>query len=134
MVELKKHQIKTLIALVIVATIVDQFVIHQTNWAGWAYIFMGWFVVWIGCFLILKRKWLSSIAAVFILSVVEDALFLLWDRIIGRTLWDASFYNHAWVPFSYDWGIPSHYVYSLVIAGSLIWITKRSIVDEVLPW
>ena len=67
------------------------------------------------------------------LSVVEDALFLLWDRIVGRTPWGTAFYNHAWVPFSYDWGVPSHYVYSLVIAGSLIWITKRSIVDEVLP-
>lgn len=102
---------------------VDQIVIHQTNWAGWPYIFIGWFIVWIGCFLIL-RSWLLSIAAVLIISVTEDALFLLWDRIIGRTPWDATWYCHDWIPFNQNWGIPAHYVYSLVIAGCLTLIAK----------
>lgn len=109
----------------VVATIIDQIVInHTTNIAGWAYIFAGWFVAWVSIFIILKRRWLYSIVAVFIISVVEDALFLLWDRILGRTPWNASFYCHDWIPFSQNWGVPSHYIYSLIIAGLLIFLRK----------
>lgn len=115
-----------LAVLAIVATIVDQIVIHY-HYGSWAYIFSGWFVVWIGCFLILRRRWLPSIAAVVTLSVIEDALFLFWDRIVGRTSWDASWYCHDWMlGVSQDWGgVPSHYVYSLVIAGCLLWLARR---------
>lgn len=114
-----------LATLALLATIIDQIVIHHTTGiAGWPYILLGWLIVWAICLLILQKKWLYSIAAVFIISVSEDALFLLWDRIVGRTLWNAPFYCHDWVPFSQNWGIPSHYVYSLLIAGLLIFLSK----------
>lgn len=127
-----------LATLAIVATIVDQIVIHHTNLGDWTYILLGWLIVWAICLLILQKRWLYSIAAVFIISVVEDALFLLWDRTVGRTPWNASFYCHDWVPFSQNWGIPSHYIYSLIIAGLLIFLSKYTVIRlltflEILP-
>ena len=120
-----KRTLALLTILAVVATIIDQYVIHCTDWAGWIYIFLGWFVAWLVIFFIMRRNWLYSIATVFIISVAEDALFLLWNRIIGRTDWSASFYCHDWIPFCQDWGIPSTYVYSLVIAGCLVWIEHK---------
>ena len=120
---MNKKRWLSLTILAVVATVIDQFVIHQTNLVSWAYIFIGWFVAWLVCFFVLRR-WLYSIAAVITISIIEDTLFLLWDRIIGRTAWYASWYCHEWIPFSQNWGVPSHYVYSLIIAGGLVWISK----------
>ena len=114
-------------AMVIVSTTLGYYlVVHSgLNW-GWGYEISAWFVAWLCIFFIVKRNWLYSIAAVIVTSVMEDALFLLWARIIGDVNWTTPFYSHDWIPFCQNWGgIPSHYVYSLIIAGILILIAKR---------
>lgn len=112
---------------VIVSTVLGLYLVQHSglNW-GWHFEIPAWFVAWLVIFFIVKRSWLYSIAAVLIISVLEDALFLLWCRVDGTTPWDIPFYSHDWIPFCQNWGgIPSHYVYSLVIAGCLVWISKH---------
>ena len=119
-----------LTALALMSTVLDQLVIHHgfLNLVrfGWAYIFVGWFIVWVICKWVLK-SWLLSIAAVFTLSITEGTLFLLWDRIAGRIPWEAQWYQHDWMIVSQNWWIPSHYVYQLGIAGLLVilWRYRR---------
>jgi len=112
---------------VIVSTILGQYFLNHSglHW-GWHFEIPAWFVAWLAIFFIVKRNWLYSIAAIITITVMEDALFLLWDRIIGRTAWSASFYSHDWIPFCQSWGgIPSHYVYSILVAGILVYLGQR---------
>ncbi len=112
---------------VIVSTVLGLYLVLYSGlqW-GWRFEIPAWFVAWLVIFFIVKRKWLYSIAAVIIISVMEDALFLLWCRIDGTISWDSPFYNHDWIPMCQDLGgVPSHYVYSLVIAGCLLWLARR---------
>lgn len=113
--------------LIIVSTVLGQYFLHHTNlnW-GWHFEIPAWFTAWLFLFFVLKRNWWYSIAAVILVSITEDALFLLWDRIEGRTSWITPFYSHDWIPLCQNWGgIPSHYFYSLLIAGVLILIGYR---------
>lgn len=114
-------------AMVVISTALGYYlVVHSgLNW-GWGYEIVAWFVAWLCVFFIVKKRWLYSIAAVIVISVMEDALFLLWARIIGDVNWSTPFYSHDWVPFCQNWGgIPSHYVYSLIVAGIFVLIGRR---------
>ena len=112
---------------VIVSTIVGLYlVLHSGLQWGWCFEIPAWFVAWLVIFFIVKRNWLYSIATVIIISVMEDALFLLWCRIDGTISWSTPFYSHDWIPFCQNWGgIPSYYIYALIIAGTFIFIAKR---------
>lgn len=116
-----------LVTMVIVSTILGLYlVLHSGLQWGWHFEIPAWLVAWLIIFFIVKRNWLYSIAAVIITSVLEDALFLLWCRIDGTVSWSTPFYSHEWIPFSQNWGgIPSPYVYSLVIAGLLIFVARK---------
>ncbi len=117
-----------LIALTVTATIVDWVVINYVplgNW-GWTYIIGGWFVVWLLIFFIVKRKWLVSIGTVMIVSIMEDVLFLLWDRIVGIIPWSSQWYCHDWMPGCLNWyGIPSYYFIELALGIALILWGRR---------
>ena len=130
--KLNKWRWLLLRAMVIVSTALGYYlVVHSGLHWGWGYEIAAWFVAWLCIFFIVKRNWLYSIAAVIVTSVMEDALFLLWARIIGDVNWTTPFYSHDWIPFCQNWGgIPSHYVYSLVIAGILILIAKRRLYNK----
>lgn len=112
---------------VIVSTILGLYLVQHSglHW-GWHFEIAAWFVAWLVIFFIVKKRWLYSIAAVIATSVMEDALFILWCRIDGTISWSAPFYSHDWIPFCQNWGgIPSHYVYSILVAGILVHLGCR---------
>ena len=112
---------------VIVSTALGLYlVLHSGLQWGWHFEIPAWFVAWLVIFFIVKRNWLYSIAAVIVTSVMEDALFLLWCRIDGTISWSTPFYSHDWIPMCQNWGgIPSYYIYALLIAGLLIFIARK---------
>lgn len=112
---------------VIVSTVLGLYLVGHSglNW-GWHFEIPAWFVAWLVIFFIVKRNWLYSIAAVITISVMEDALYLLWYRIDGTISWSTPFYSHDWIPFCQNWGgIPSHYVYAILVAGILAYLGYR---------
>lgn len=110
--------------LLIVVTVIDLAVVLNNSFPL-GYILAGWTLVWLLCFLILK-SWLLSIAVVMVLSVIEDALFIITVHVAnGQPIYP--FYCHEWMwGLSWDWlGIPSHYFILLGIVGILVFISTK---------
>lgn len=115
--------------LTVIALVVDWFAIHSGFHPVW-YFWGGWTLVWICCYLILRKFW-QSILAVIIIACVEDFLYLTWASIQG----ERSFYPlycHEWVTdifgrwskfLALDWlGVPSSYY---IIGGIILILIMR---------
>ena len=124
-----KIKILALIALALVATIIDWLVIRSgvmySQFLTWWYILTGWFLVWEIC-LGIMRSFKLSIASVIAISLCEDFLFMcavsLFD---GRQFYPL--YCHGWLPapLGYNWlGLPSAY-YISILAIAIILLAGR---------
>ena len=121
-----------LVGLTLLATVVDQMVIkHKGLFAsynvpsGW-YHYIGWALTWLLVFFIVRKRFWLSMLAVVVVAAVEDALFLLYDAMMGlRPFYPL--YCHGWMtraygawvtPFSYNWfGMPSFYYFVALLIG-----------------
>jgi len=128
--------------LVILATVVDQMVIKNKGLfasysvpSGW-YHYIGWALVWLLVFLIIRKRFWLSMLAVVVIAAAEDALFLLYDAVM-RLRPFYPLYCHEWMtraygawvtPFSYNWfGMPSYYYFTMLLLGvfCIYWMVKR---------
>lgn len=127
-----REKIAWLLVLVFVATVIDILVITQ-GWMFWGYHLIGWTLAW-GVCLFITRSFLLSLASVMVISVLEDALFILMAHCFqGISIYP--FYCHEWMKEAFGgwarflglnwWGIPSSYIILPLIALMLYLVNKR---------
>ena len=122
-----------LAGLALLATILDWLVINN-NWQTQFYLYVGWSLIFVGCYLILKKRFWYALSTVLVISVFEDYLFLLYRQLIDHEPF-YPIYCHEWIPeayggwatfLGYNWlGVPSSYFIFPVIAGIIYFIARR---------
>jgi hypothetical protein len=122
-----------LAGLALLATMLDWLVINN-NWQTQFYLYVGWFLVFVVCYLILKKQFWYALSTVLVISVFEDYMYLLYRQLINHQPLHP-IYCHEWVPeayghwasfLGYNWlGVPSSYIILPVIAGIIYFIARR---------